>query len=276
MLSGKALVAGVAALALLAGAGGYGGYRVWRHVQASAPRPAPRAAVVVHAPPTPEPTVTSAATPAPTPLPASVLIKVPYTSQFPVGVFGGKYEEYCEAAAVLMVGRYYKELSSSCIRLLLSLRLQLAQKNGKLLLCGLAPLETEVLSNTRLTSTSGNLPLAVVGAVGSQLFNLQPAVVPIDEAVIRQNLAEGRPVIVPIMTHLANGRPISEHYNMTSVYHVLLLTGYDAARDEYTTNDAGFIQGQNWQYPWSTITQVIDLQAQRMSQGRVMLVFSPR
>src|SRR5207247_10645136 len=102
MLSGKALVAGVAALVLLAGVGGYGGYRVWRHLAATAPRPAPSAAVVVQAPPTPEPTATATATPAPTPLPASVLVKVPYTSQFPTMVFGGKYEEYCEAAALLM------------------------------------------------------------------------------------------------------------------------------------------------------------------------------
>src|SRR5438105_14120814 len=97
MLSGKTLIAGVAALVLLAGVGGYGGYRVWRHVAATAPRPAPSAAVVVHAPPTAAPAETPTATPAPTPLPASVLVQVPYTSQFPVNVFTNPYQEYCEA-----------------------------------------------------------------------------------------------------------------------------------------------------------------------------------
>src|SRR5262245_39527940 len=73
MLRQKAVVGGLVALVALAGVGGYGGYRVWRHLQATAPRPAPSAAVVVSGPAATAPSPPPAAipTPAPTPLPAS-------------------------------------------------------------------------------------------------------------------------------------------------------------------------------------------------------------
>jgi hypothetical protein len=259
MLSGKVIVAGVAALVLVAGAGGYGGYRVWRHIAATAPRPAPSAAAVIRAAPTPAPTATAVATPAPTPLPTSVLIKVPYTSQFPIGKFDGYYQDYCEAAALEMVGQYYRGDRRD--------RIPGAEANAAL---------GQIFAVEHQAYKPMDLPLSVVGDVGSRVFNLQPTVVPVDEGVIRQNLADGRPVIIPVMTHLANGAPISPHYQSKSVYHVVLLTGYDATKDVYTANDAGFVEGQNWQYPWSTLSAVIDLQARQMTQGRVMLVFSPR
>jgi hypothetical protein len=257
MRSQRALVIGLAAVVLVAGLGGYGGYRVWRHLRAAAPAPAPRTAVVVQAP-TPTPVPVPAAptpTPAPTPLPPSVFMKVPYTSQFPTGVFSGPYEEYCEAAALLMVGQYFRGDTRD--------RIPAGEANASM----------GAIVGTERRDFPGmlDLPLTNIGAVGTQMFSLKPTIAPADPNVIERNLAQGRPVIIPVMTHGANGQKISPHYNEGNVYHVIVLTGYDVPKGVFYANDAGFIQGQNWAYQWSTLSAAIDAQAAK--QGRVMLVF---
>jgi Peptidase_C39 like family len=257
----QALVIGLVAVVLVAGLGGYGGYRVWRHFRAAAPAPAPKTAVVVQAPtPTPETVPTAAAptpTPAPTPLPPSVFVRVPYTAQSPFNQWGAgnPHEEYCEAAAILMVGQYFRGDTRD--------RIPPAEADASM---------GQIVATERRTFPGVlDLPLTDIGAVGNQLYNLRPAISPVDPDVIERNLAEGRPVIVPVMTHGANGQKISPYYGSTNVYHVIVLTGYDAGKGLFYTNDAGFVQGQNFAYPWSTLSTAIDAQAAK--QGRVMLVF---
>src|SRR5262249_10291610 len=75
---------------------------------------------------------------------------------------------------VLDLGRV-QELSSSCIRPLLSLRLQLMEKKGQLILCGLRPFVKQVLTNTRLISTSGaaRVPFETASDVTAAVATLQ-------------------------------------------------------------------------------------------------------
>ena len=262
MRSQKAVLMGLVGLVALAGVGGYGGYRVWRHLQAAAPRPAPATAVVVGAPATlmPSPPAIATPTPAPTPLPASVLVRVPYTAQSPYNTWGAgnPHEEYCEAAALLMIGQYFKGDSRD--------RIPAAEAD--------AAMGQIVAAERRDFPGVLDLPLADIGSVGSQLYGLTPQVAPVDPTEIQRNLAQGRPVIIPVMTHGANGQKISPYYGAINVYHVIVLTGYDTAKGLYYTNDAGFVQGQNFPYAWSTLATAIDAQAQKYPQGRVMLVFA--
>ena len=118
-----------------------------------------------------------------------------------------------------------------------------------------------------------DLPLFDVGSVRTQFFALAPTVVPVDLDVIKRNLAEGRPVIVPVMTHGSSGQKIAPFYGTSNVYHVIVLTGYDTAKGLLYTNDAGFMQGQNYAYTWPTLSSAIDAQSAKLSQGRVMLIF---
>jgi hypothetical protein len=97
----------------------------------------------------------------------------------------------------------------------------------------------------------------------------------VDLTVIERNRAEGRPVIVPVMTHGAAGQKISPYYGATNVYHVIVLTGYDAASTTLYANDAGFVQGQHYAYGWGTLSSAIDAETLKFPQGRVMLVFQP-
>jgi len=260
MLSMKA-VAGALAVVLLLGGGSYSGYRLWRHFLAHASQPPPSAAVVYQAPaPADVPLASPTPTPSPTPLPASVLIKVPYTSQSPFNQWGAGnvHEEYCEAAALLMVGRYFthKDIVS--------------KTDADQAMAQIVGIERTMFPGVL------DLPLRSIGSVGTQQYGLTPTVMPVDLDSIERNLAGGRPVIIPVMTHGANGQKISLHYGAANVYHVIVLIGYDNTKGVLYSNDAGFYEGQNWPYSWSTLSAAIDAQTQKYQQGRVMLVFQPR
>jgi len=257
MRSRTALLGGLLALVVVAGAG-TAGYRYWRHVQAETPRPAPSTAVVVSAPP--QATVAPTEAPRPTPLPPSVFVKVTYTSQSPFRQWGtgDPHQEYCEAAALLMEGSYFGGDARD--------RFPPAEADAAM---------ARIVSLERSTFPGVlDLPLAAIGRVGTQMYGLRPTIAPVDLQEIERNLAEGRPVILPVMTHGAGGQKISPHYGDTNVYHVILVTGYDASKGLLYTNDAGFTEGQNYAYPWTILSSAIDAQAQKFPQGRVMLVFA--
>jgi hypothetical protein len=259
MLSRRTVAAALLALVALGGAS-YAGYRVWRHFLASAPLPAPKTAVVIAAPTPTTAAATATPVPSPTPLPPSVFIKVPYTVQSPFNQWGAgnPHEEYCEAAALLMVGSYFKGDTRD--------RLPPAEADASM---------GQIVSVERRTFPGVlDLPLASVGSVGTQFYNLKPTVAPVDLTEIERNLAQGRPVIVPVMTHGSGGAKIAPFYGALNVYHVIVITGYDTAKGLLYTNDAGFTQGQNYAYTWDTLSSAIDAQAQKYPQGRVMLTFS--
>jgi peptidase C39-like protein len=261
MLSAKAVAAALAVIVLSGGAS-YSGYRLGRHFLAGAPQPPPSAAVVYQAPPpAEEPPASPTPTPAPTPLPASVLIKVPYTPQSPFNQWGSGnvHEEYCEAAALLMVRDFFKGDSRA--------QIPKAEADGAM--------AQIVGDERRMFPGVLDLPLSSIGSVGT-MYGLNPTVMPVDLDAIERNLASGRPVIIPVMTHGVNGQKISPHYGSLNVYHVIVLIGYDNTKGLLYANDAGFVEGQNYTYTWNTLSTAIDAQARKFAQGRVMLVFQAR
>lgn len=262
MLTAKAVAGALLAVVFL-GAGTYSGYRISRHVQASTPRPAPSADIVFDVPAPPEaPLASPTPTPVPTPLPASVLVRVPYTPQSPFNQWGrgNPHEEYCEAAALLMVGDYFRGDNRS----------RIPASEADTAMAQIVGVERKSFPGVI------DLPLTSIASVGTQLYGLSPTVAPVDLDQIKRNLAEGRPVIVPVMTHGVNGQKISPYYGATDVYHVIVLIGYDNVRGVLYANDAGFVEGQSYAYTWNTLSTAIDAQARKFPQGRVMLVFRPR
>jgi hypothetical protein len=260
MLRSRALAGALATVLLVVG--GYAGYRVWRHAQNAAPRPAPAAQLVLGAP-VPTPAAEAAAFPTPiptaTPLPTSVFVKVPYTAQSPYNKWGAgnPHEEYCEAAATLMVGQYFRGDTRAAI----------PPAEADAAMARIVSVERQTFPGVL------DLPLTSIAAIGTQLYGLHPTVAPVDLNQIEHSLASGQPVIIPVMTHGAAGQKISPHYGSVNVYHVILLTGYDNARGLLYANDAGFVEGQNTAYTWSVLSSAIDAQAARYPQGRVMLTF---
>lgn len=259
------LLGTLGAMVIMAGGAGAGyGVHKWRSGDAARPQPAPSAAVVFegpsadHAQPEASPPPSS-----PAPLPPSVYIKVPYTSQSPFGKWArdDPHEHYCEAAAVYMVGLYFKGDRRD--------RIPAAEADAAM---------GQIVGYERTTWPGVlDLNLGQIGAVGGRFYGLEASVEPVDLDRIKAHLAEGRPVVIPVMTHGApGGRKIAPNYGATNVYHVMPLIGYDAPRDLVYANDPGYTQGQNHAYSWSVLSAAIDAQAGRFPHGRSMLVFRTR
>jgi hypothetical protein len=221
----------------------------------------PQAAVTVQAP-SPEPSPSDDPTPTPSPPPASAFIQtVPYTVQAPYGIWDAAHEEYCEAAAALMVGLYMGGDRRS--------RIPAAE----------ADRDMAAIVNFERATWPGvlNLSLDKVGAVGNHFYGINPILEPATFENVEKEVAAGRPVTIPVMTHGApGGAKIAPFYGSTNVYHVIVIVGYDAANQTVTTNDAGISQGQNYQYRWSVLESAMDAQTPKMGgQGRVALSFTP-
>lgn len=266
---------GLVSLLSWIGAAGVG-YHGWQQIKASQAAPPPTAAVVIAAPtgtPTPDATATPAATPtptpAPTPLPASVLLKVPFTSQFPFQAQNhGFYEDFCEAAGTLMTGAYWSGDNRALI--------PGAEADSRM---------REIVNYERASFGTHqlNLSLADVAQSGNHFYGLQGQVVALDLDVMKRDLANGRPVIVPLMTHV-NGAPIYPGYGRLAVYHVLLVIGYDTPSGRLYANDAGLYNGEHLSYPWPTILNAATAMTETRvdgagsavpyQQGLTMLVFS--
>lgn len=254
-----------AAVAILAGAGSIAVAVRDQRTAALAAQPVPSADVVVSAPPsaTPTPDVSAAQTPTPTPIPPSLFIKgVPYTVQSPYNQWGPNdpHQEYCEAAAVLMVGRFYRGDK---------------YPNDKIPPADADAAMAQMVQWER-QSWPGvvDLPLDKVGQVGKQFYNMTPATTNATMDNVKAALASGKPVLIPVMTHGApGGGMIAPFYGSTNVYHVIVLTGYDG--DNVYANDAGFYQGQNYKYAWSVLQAAMTAQQAKLQQGSIMLTFTP-
>jgi hypothetical protein len=200
---------------------------------------------------------------------------VPYTGQAPSGNWNALHEEFCEAAAVLMVAYWYQhKYVGSDVQTIPPAEADNVMTN-------------QIVPWERHTFPYLDLPLTDVAKVGSAFDpTLVGAVSPIDPEVIRQNLAANRPVIIPVMTQLPNGQLIEKHYTNHrgpqggfGVYHLIVLIGYDTASDTFYADDPGIVpEGKRHEYSWSLLSAAIDAQTTspdtRVRQGRVMLIFS--
>jgi len=243
-------------------------------VSTAPPRVAHLATPPPAATPTPAPTPTVAPTPAPTPtpLPPSVLIaNVPYTVQAPNGQWDAAHEEYCEAAAVTMVGLYYQGTTFP------GNVIPAATANADM--AQVAGWERQTWPNQL------NLSLQQIAQDGAHFYGLTASVVPLDLNAIQGYLANGQPVIIPVMTHGGpGGTMINAHYGSDDVYHVIVLVGYNAAQGIVYTNDAGISQGQDLAYAWTTLEAAVESMTRTpvdqsgaavpASQGMSMLVFA--
>jgi hypothetical protein len=242
----KSLVYGLLAIVCWVGAAGFG-YRYWQNLNAGQPAAPPRTAVVIQAPSdsaSAPPATTAAPTPTATALPQSLSIQgVPFTIQAPLQVWDSAHEEYCEAANIYMVGQYWSGDHRALI----------------------PPAEADasmgrIVAWERASFPNLNLSLDQMRQVGAHFYaGVGAQVVPIDFGVIQQQLAAGRPVIIPVMTHGGpGGARIYPTYGAQNVYHVITLIGYDAARGIVYTNDPGLREGQGLSYSWATLQAAIN------------------
>jgi len=186
------------------------------------------------------------------PLPETALIPVPYTVQAPFANWK-VHEESCEEAAVLMYHHFLLGESNIVI------------DQYK------ADAELRALRAWQIANwgPEKDLSLDLVGKLAAGYWGYKYEVTKgITAENIKKAVAEGHPVLVPVMTHgLAN-----PHYGPNTTYHILVIKGYDATG--VITNDAGVKEGQSYHYIWEILWRAVDQQTPKMSQGRDMLIVS--
>jgi hypothetical protein len=111
-----------------------------------------------------------------------------------------------------------------------------------------------------------DLTLEKTGLFAQQYYGYQYKVLPATADSIKEQIASGHPVVVPVMTHSLQ----NHNYGPHTVYHEVLIKGYTATG--VVTNDAGIKEGKDWFYSWDVLFSAIDAQSGKMGQGRVLLI----
>lgn len=185
-------------------------------------------------------------------MPEKASLLVPYTVQAPFADWK-THDESCEEAAVLM---YHYFLSGDKREVLDQYRADAELKNMK----------------TWQVQNLGKEPDLTIEELGRFTKNYYGYKYEVKKNItaenIKREIAAGRPVMVPVMTHALK----NPHYNVNDSYHILLIKGYDEAG--VITNDAGVKEGKSWHYTWDILWQAIDAQTPKMAQGRDFLILS--
>jgi len=200
---------------------------------------------------TPSPIISEQTAAQPTPIPDSYDLAIPYAPQAPFSNWT-VHEESCEEAATYMYRAYLEELN---------------YPNGRIPDTG-ADTAFRAMKAWQVTNygKEPDLTMTALGTFAQSYYGYTPTVEKnITEDDIKKAISDGHPVVVPVMTHSLE----NNMYGPISVYHVLLIKGYDATG--VITNDAGVGNGVNKHYNWNVLWQAIDAQKAKMGQGRELL-----
>jgi hypothetical protein len=186
------------------------------------------------------------------PLPPGYIISMPYTPQAPFANWA-VHEESCEEAAILMYHHFLLGEGAGQLN-----QIQ-ADKDLK-------ALRAWQIANW---GPEKDLDLTEVGRLAKEYWGYGYKVTEgVTSETIKRELVNGRPVLVPVMTHSLQ----NPHYGREDTYHILVIKGYDTAG--VITNDAGIREGMDYKYTWEVLWQAIDAQSKKMNQGRDILTIT--
>lgn len=169
----------------------------------------------------------------PQPLPTSSNIPISFTSQAPQGNWQEPWQNACEEAAIVMVENFYKEE-----------KLDPAKARQEIL-------EVFKLKKETAPASKDESLERIEEIINSGKLNWQVSIVnnPTLEAM-KAELAAHRPIIAPTYAPtLAN--PNYDSYG--SMYHVIVITGYDDQSKEFITQDPGTKDGKNYRYSYDVL-----------------------
>lgn len=163
------------------------------------------------------------------PIIKDVLLSAPFTSQAPDGDWSDPiFEDGCEEASLVMAHAWMEGEN-------------LESAAAKLQISEMAEYEKKTRGNSTDTSAADTAVLF------NEYYKTNRALARLDisNADILQELAAGNLVIVP-----ANGRLLGNPYYTPPGpdRHMLVVIGYNTAKAEYITNDAGTRRGQGYRY----------------------------
>ena len=183
--------------------------------------------------------------------PETYNIQIPYSGQAPFSNWT-IHEESCEEAATYMYHTYLEGL---------------AYPNNRVPDAE-ADTAYRAMKQWEVTNygSEPDLTMTALGNFAKSYYGYTPTVEHnITADNIKRAISAGHPVVVPVMTHSLQ----NSMYGPITVYHVLLIKGYDTTG--VITNDAGVGNGPDHHYDWAILWQAIDAQTAKMNQGRDML-----
>lgn len=186
-------------------------------------------------------------------LPEKVLIKVPFTSQAPFGIWDQRHEEACEEASLIII-KYYLD--------------------GKPLIKDIAEAEIQKMINFEIKNYGDykDSDAEQIVKLAEDFYGLENLKIIYDfgKDDLKKELAKNNPVIVPVA-----GRELGNPYYTQPgpLYHNLVLIGYSG--DQIITNDPGTRRGEGYRYDINVLYNAIhdfpgDLN--KMDQGRKAMI----
>lgn len=168
-------------------------------------------------------------------LPDKVNLHVPFLSQAPLLNWDDLHNDACEEASLISVVRYLKGEKT------------ISPQEGEK--------EIEDLVQWQMTNFGNHydLPIAKVAEMVEKYYQM-PTTIYRNEEVnlpkIQELLAENQPIILPLA-----GRQINNPYYRSPgpIYHMLVIRGYDQAKEQFITNDPGTKRGEEFKYSFARI-----------------------
>ncbi len=162
-------------------------------------------------------------------------LSVPFTSQAPTGNWAEPWEDACEETSIVMVNDYYRHTSLDPAKAIAEITHILSVKQQHF---GVSRNESMQTVLRIITAAHLNWHARIV---------TNPT---LDQ--LKNELAEGRPIIFPIDARLVS----NPYYDaVTPNYHVIVISGYDNGAQKFITQDPGTDRGHNFMYRYDELIQ---------------------
>jgi hypothetical protein len=190
-------------------------------------------------------------------IPESYLLDVPFTSQAPYANWDFDHNEGCEEASVLMMKEF---ISSNHIE-------KLDPKYADNQIMKMINYEKDIIGS-HIDFTANQ----TVKYLLKDFYKINTKVVSLDLEIIKQNISNSKPVIVPFA-----GRELHNPNFKTPgpIYHMLIIRGYKNNGSTIITNDPGTRNGQSYEYSWDTILSAAhdwNGSAEKMLSGKKVMI----
>ncbi len=166
-------------------------------------------------------------------LPASVIIKVPFGSQAPMGKWDAVHQQACEEASLALVHAYLEGKTVTPVEMESRIR--------------------NIISYESEHGYQVDVTVAELKTIAAEMFGLKGRILEnVTAMTLKRELAAGNPIIIP-----AAGRLLGNPYYTGEgpPYHMIVVIGYD--EKNFITQDVGTKRGEHYAYSYTTLVEAI-------------------
>ena len=185
-------------------------------------------------------------------------LRVPFTPQAPAGDWREPWKNACEETSIIMIDNFYAGDD-------------LAKREAEQEILNIFSIKEKEFGTSKDESMER---VAEIINTAKLAWRARVVTNP-SRADIQEQIARSRPVIAPVDAQLLDN-PI---YDGTGLrYHVLVISGYDDAKQEFIVQDPGTSRGQNFRYNYETLMNAIQdyLETDSSKQRKAVLFTMPK